>query len=83
MLGHAAMLNLIGELPDPQELLEVPDAHLHVYGKALRPGRKVGHVTLRAESEKRMAQRLVQLPAFFQRDEFCMPHRLMQSAKQL
>jgi 5-(carboxyamino)imidazole ribonucleotide synthase len=72
-LGHAAMLNLIGELPDPQELLGVPDAHLHVYGKALRPGRKVGHVTLRAESEKLLAQRLVQLPAFFQRDEFCMP----------
>ncbi|HEY1422974.1 MAG TPA: 5-(carboxyamino)imidazole ribonucleotide synthase [Candidatus Acidoferrum sp.] len=80
-LGHSAMLNLIGELPDPQELLLVPDVHLHIYGKALRPGRKVGHVTLRAESEGQLAQRLAQLPAFFQRDECCLPHCLTGHAK--
>jgi 5-(carboxyamino)imidazole ribonucleotide synthase len=82
-LGHSAMLNLIGELPDPLELLVVPDAHLHVYGKALRTGRKVGHVTLRAESESHLAQRLAQLPPFFQRDEFCLPHHLPKSANLL
>jgi 5-(carboxyamino)imidazole ribonucleotide synthase len=80
-LAHSAMVNLIGELPDPHELLVVPDAHLHVYGKVPRPGRKVGHVTLRAESEKQLVQRMARLPAFFRRDEFCLRHHLTQSAK--
>jgi 5-(carboxyamino)imidazole ribonucleotide synthase len=72
MLGCSAMLNLIGELPEPAELLAVPDAHLHIYGKALRPGRKVGHVTLRAGSPEELSARLNQLPAFFRREEFCL-----------
>jgi 5-(carboxyamino)imidazole ribonucleotide synthase len=40
------MYNVIGELPDPAMILNVPGAHLHYYGKAPRPGRKLGHVTL-------------------------------------
>jgi 5-(carboxyamino)imidazole ribonucleotide synthase len=80
-LGHSAMLNLIGELPAPAEILAVSDAHLHVYGKALRQGRKVGHVTLRADSAEQLAQRLRQLPAFFHRAEFCLSGRTAQSAK--
>jgi len=48
--GHCAMLNLIGDLPESSEVLAVPDAHLHLYGKSPRPGRKLGHVTLRAAS---------------------------------
>jgi len=71
-LGHSAMLNLIGEVPKPAELLAVPDAHLHLYGKSLRPGRKVGHVTVRAESAEQLSVRLKQLPSFFQREEFCL-----------
>ena len=70
--GHSAMLNLIGELPEAAELLAIPDAHLHLYGKSLRPGRKVGHVTVRADSSEALALRLKQLPAFFQREEFCL-----------
>ncbi|HTN79350.1 MAG TPA: 5-(carboxyamino)imidazole ribonucleotide synthase [Acidimicrobiales bacterium] len=34
------MTNLIGELPEP-----LPPGHAHLYGKAPRPGRKLGHVT--------------------------------------
>ena len=44
--GYAAMINLIGALPPPAKLLAVPGLHLHDYGKAPRPGRKVGHCTL-------------------------------------
>ena len=71
-LGFSAMLNLIGELPDANEFLALPDAHLHLYGKSPRPGRKVGHVTLRADSMQQLEQRLGQLPVFFQREEFCL-----------
>jgi 5-(carboxyamino)imidazole ribonucleotide synthase len=80
-LGFSAMLNLIGELPDANELLALPDAHLHLYGKSPRPGRKVGHVTLRADSTNELEQRLRQLPAFFQREEFCLPKRFVKSVK--
>lgn len=44
--GDYAMLNLIGAVPDPARVLAVPGAHLHDYGKAPRPGRKVGHITV-------------------------------------
>jgi 5-(carboxyamino)imidazole ribonucleotide synthase len=41
-----AMFNLIGEAPPAADVLAVPGAHLHLYGKEPRPGRKLGHVTL-------------------------------------
>lgn len=43
--GRAEMLNLIGSLPSEEEVLSIRGAHLHVYGKAAAPGRKVGHLT--------------------------------------
>jgi 5-(carboxyamino)imidazole ribonucleotide synthase len=57
------MLNLIGELPDPARVLATPGAHLHLYGKAPRPGRKVGHVTLRADDPEVLAGRVAELEA--------------------
>ena len=56
-----AMLNLIGRAPDARAVLAVPDAHLHWYGKEPRPGRKVGHVTVRAPDTDTLAQRLAVL----------------------
>jgi 5-(carboxyamino)imidazole ribonucleotide synthase len=78
--GHCAMLNLIGDLPDSSEVLAVPDAHLHLYGKSPRAGRKLGHVTLRAASPERLALRLSELPAFFHRPDFCLDAALAPSA---
>ena len=42
----SVMFNLIGTVPSPADVLRVPGAHLHLYGKEPRPGRKLGHVTL-------------------------------------
>jgi 5-(carboxyamino)imidazole ribonucleotide synthase len=70
--GHSAMVNLIGEVPDLAVVLCLPDAHLHLYGKTPRPGRKLGHVTLRASSSKHLAERLATLPEFFRRPIFCL-----------
>ena len=70
--GCSAMLNLIGEVPETRDVLKVPDAHLHLYGKTARPGRKLGHVTVRAASGEKLAERLRELPAFFRRPEFCL-----------
>jgi 5-(carboxyamino)imidazole ribonucleotide synthase len=48
--GHAVMLNLIGRMPRARDLLPLPAAHWHDYGKSPRPGRKLGHVTVVAAS---------------------------------
>ncbi|MCS7301310.1 MAG: 5-(carboxyamino)imidazole ribonucleotide synthase [Fimbriimonadales bacterium] len=50
--GYCAMVNLIGELPPIEEVLRIPNAHLHLYGKAPRPGRKLGHITLRTDTRE-------------------------------
>lgn len=47
-VGHAAMVNFIGGIPPLERLLRVKDAHVHLYAKAPRKGRKVAHVTARA-----------------------------------
>ena len=78
--GYSAMLNLIGDLPESADILAVPDAHLHLYGKSPRPGRKLGHLTLRAASPERLALRLSELPAFFHRPGFCLDAALAHSA---
>jgi 5-(carboxyamino)imidazole ribonucleotide synthase len=71
-IGFSAMLNLIGEAPDPAEVLTIRDAHLHLYGKSPRSGRKLGHMTLRGGSPEQLASRLGELPGFFHRAEFCL-----------
>jgi len=43
---RCVMVNLIGAAPGLDELLTLPRARVHLYGKEPRAGRKVGHVTL-------------------------------------
>jgi 5-(carboxyamino)imidazole ribonucleotide synthase len=44
-IGRSTMTNIIGELPDMRAVLAEPGAHLHLYGKEPRAGRKLGHIT--------------------------------------
>jgi 5-(carboxyamino)imidazole ribonucleotide synthase len=60
-IGHAAMVNFIGEMPDRERVLALPGAHLHDYGKEARPGRKLGHCTLVAGSPTERDRRLRRL----------------------
>jgi len=62
-VGHAAMINLIGSTPPPETLLRLPRTHLHLYGKTARPGRKLGHVTVRGRSETEVQERLTRVQA--------------------
>jgi 5-(carboxyamino)imidazole ribonucleotide synthase len=57
-VGESAMLNLIGTLPNIDEVLAVTGAHPHLYGKRPRPNRKLGHVTVRAEDDAELERRL-------------------------
>lgn len=58
--GHSAMLNIIGREPDTTALLAIPGAHLHLYGKLPRAGRKLGHVTLCATNAPDRTARIAQ-----------------------
>ena len=77
----AVMLNLLGDLwfaagptaaePPWAQVLALPGAHLHLYGKAhARPGRKMGHLTLTAATPQQardvalQACALLGLPSF-------------------
>jgi len=53
-----AMVNLIGALPETAKVLSVEGAHLHLYGKEPRPGRKLGHVNVTAADEGQLQRRL-------------------------
>ncbi len=55
--GHSLMFNIIGHEPDRTALTALPDAHFHWYGKEVRPGRKLGHVTLCAATAEILHQR--------------------------
>jgi len=48
MRGFAGMLNLLGEIPNTARDLAI--GTLHDYGKDPRPGRKLGHITVLADS---------------------------------
>lgn len=49
-LGHAGMVNLIGDAPPLEALCAIPAVHVHLYDKSPREGRKIGHVNLLAET---------------------------------
>lgn len=65
LLSPAAMVNVIGQDLDTvtsqegcRELLTIPGAVLHLYGKRMaRPGRKMGHVTFLADQAEQAAAR--------------------------
>lgn len=61
LLAPTVMLNLIGELPEIRQLLALPDLHLHLYGKEEKPGRKLGHLTLRCASPDALQRQWAQL----------------------
>ncbi|MDY0413637.1 MAG: 5-(carboxyamino)imidazole ribonucleotide synthase [Pseudomonas sp.] len=60
-VGYNAMLNFIGRVPEAAKVLAVADCHLHDYLKAPKPGRKVGHATLRSQDAKQLQQQIVEL----------------------
>ncbi len=63
----AAIVNLLGDRwthgePDWSAVLAIPDAALHLYGKVeARPGRKMGHLTVLADTVEEAADLAIRL----------------------
>lgn len=66
-LGVSCMLNWIGSMPEPAPVLRESVGHWHDYGKSSRPGRKVGHATLRADSPTELTVALQRVGAALSR----------------
>ncbi|HUF13449.1 MAG TPA: 5-(carboxyamino)imidazole ribonucleotide synthase [Longimicrobiales bacterium] len=66
-IGHSVMINLIGAAPPIRELLAVTGAHVHLYDKQPRPGRKIGHVTVCGDDPGEVAKRADRLLAMTRR----------------
>lgn len=70
-VAHSTMVNLIGTIPPIPNVLAVSGAHLHLYGKKPRPGRKLGHATIWAESADEVACRVRQLLPVLGENDLC------------
>lgn len=53
--ARSVMYNIVGRHPPVPDVLAVPGACLHLYGKSERPGRKLGHVTVCSSDPGRLA----------------------------
>lgn len=65
-IGRSRMLNLIGDHPPLERMLAIDAAHVHLYGKAPRPGRKLGHVTVWAPDAAQLETRAASVQAQIQ-----------------
>lgn len=63
-LGYTAMINIIADHNNAHQALEIPGAHLHLYDKSERPGRKLGHINICAESFEELIKKIHQLARF-------------------
>jgi 5-(carboxyamino)imidazole ribonucleotide synthase len=52
----SVMVNIVGELPNISAVMKLPGTHLHLYDKAPRPGRKLGHVTVCLDDIRALAE---------------------------
>lgn len=57
-IGTSLMVNFVGDMPPAAGALATPGLHWHDYGKSQRPGRKLGHATLRAPDRTALAAML-------------------------
>jgi 5-(carboxyamino)imidazole ribonucleotide synthase len=65
----AATVNLIGSVPDRAQIPGNSNIYLHDYGKAPRPGRKVGHITVCADNMRDLGKLV---PEFLIRQQLMM-----------
>jgi len=64
LVGVSAMVNIIGCTAFSRDLIGIPGAHLHWYGKEVRNKRKMGHINVVAKSHVSLGKKLKQLIAF-------------------
>ncbi|MCS5586502.1 MAG: 5-(carboxyamino)imidazole ribonucleotide synthase [Gammaproteobacteria bacterium] len=62
--NFSAMVNIISKIGPTDVVLNMPNAHLHLYDKAERADRKLGHINITASSKKELNHSVQQLKDF-------------------
>jgi 5-(carboxyamino)imidazole ribonucleotide synthase len=78
--GVSAMVNIIGCDDMDNALLGLDNTHLHLYGKTVRPKRKMGHINVVADSHQNLGASLLALSEFLPMTHF---PQLNEEAKRL
>lgn len=60
-IGHSAMVNFIGHMPEAATILKLPGVAFHSYAKEARANRKLGHATVTLPSAGARDRALTQL----------------------
>tara|TARA_R110001592_G_scaffold363208_1_gene681373 strand:- start:4245 stop:5372 length:1128 start_codon:yes stop_codon:yes gene_type:complete len=58
------MINIISEKGNIPGIMALPYAHIHLYGKEERAGRKLGHITVQADSMEELKWRVKNIASF-------------------
>ncbi len=70
LIRPTAMINIIGEDSLPDDVLRQPACHIHWYGKDKRPGRKMGHINVTADSVTELNKQLLMLSEILDKNAF-------------
>ncbi len=70
LLRSTAMINILGEDSLPDEILTMPNCHIHWYGKEKRAGRKMGHINVCADSPEMLQKELSKLANILDKQAF-------------
>lgn len=62
--NFSAMVNIISKIGPTDVVLNMPNTHLHLYDKAERADRKLGHINITASSKKELNHSIQQLKDF-------------------
>ncbi len=68
----SAMVNVIGCKNFDRDFMEIPNVHLHWYGKEVRVKRKMGHINVGAKSHKTLGTKLQKLTDYLPVEHFPM-----------
>jgi 5-(carboxyamino)imidazole ribonucleotide synthase len=70
MHSTSAMVNIIGCTSFSRNLISIPGAHLHWYGKEVRVKRKMGHINVVAPSHQSLGEKLSTLLSYLPAEHF-------------
>ncbi|MDR9827097.1 5-(carboxyamino)imidazole ribonucleotide synthase [Vibrio sp. FNV 38] len=82
LIRQTSMINILGEDTLPKSILATEGCHIHWYGKEKRPGRKMGHINVCADSTQELATKLVSLAGELDVKAYPAVYELAQKHKQ-
>ena len=74
LIRPTALINCIGTMPLPKTIAAIPETFFHDYGKAAKPGRKLGHITVQSDDQAELWLRMQQVLVAIGEDPIATEH---------